>query len=447
MTGRGRSLISVLRDYGYPKVKPMDVYSDLFRLGDHHIQRNRESSANTGVYKSNPIILGEKDGKVTRSILFEDTFEETLEKYQQYDWAITNGITYWGRSNKADTQGALYGLIFDLDGVTPDKLDNFLSGALQGRAYPIPNYIVLSGHGIHLYYVLDKPLQLFPYTKIQVKTLKYALTNKIWNMNTSTLSNKQYQGINQGFRVIGGKTKLKNKKVQAYRVSSNHVSIDYLNSFVPEEQRFDPAIVKEESSYSLEQAKKKFPDWYERRVVNHEPAGQWIVNESLYKWWLNQIWNGATYGHRYFCIMALAIFAAKCGIYDEERVRKDALALVDKLSSLDKRHPFTAQDINSALECLDRRYVTFPRHDLEKLTGIDMPANKRNGRTRAQHLVILQATNAAKRQLGEQLGGKPCKRELVKNFFKEHPKASVRIAARELGVSTSTIRRWHDSEN
>lgn len=442
-----RSLTSVLRGYSYPKAKPIDVYSDLFRLGDGYIQKKNETHKDTGKHKSNPIILGEKDGKVTRSILFEDTFEETLEQYQQYDWAITNGVTYWGRSNKADTQGALYGLIFDLDGVTPDKLENFLSGALQGRAYPIPNYIVLSGHGIHLYYVLDKPLQLFPYTKIQVKTLKYALTNKIWNMNTSTLSNKQYQGINQGFRVIGGKTKLKSKKVQAYKISSNRVSIDYLNSFVPEEHRIDLSVIKQESKYTLEQAKKLFPDWYQRRVINHEPTGQWVVNENLYKWWLNQIWSGATYGHRYFCVMALAIFAAKCGIYDEERVRKDALNLVDKLSSLDKKHPFTTQDINSALECLDRRYVTFPRHDLEKLTGISMPANKRNGRKREQHLVILHATNAAKRQLGEQLGGKPCKRDEVRAYFEEHPRASVRIAAHDLGVSTSTIRRWHNSED
>ena len=62
----------------------MEVYSDIFQLGDGFIQTEGEPG---GLHKANPIILGsfgghyDSDGKLVgdrrrRRILFEDTFEE-----------------------------------------------------------------------------------------------------------------------------------------------------------------------------------------------------------------------------------------------------------------------------------------------------------------------------------------------------------------------------------
>ena len=56
-------------------------------------------------------------------------------------------------------------MIFDLDGVTDKTLNNFLHGAFAADAYPIPNYLILSGHGVHLYYIFEDPVPLFPYIK------------------------------------------------------------------------------------------------------------------------------------------------------------------------------------------------------------------------------------------------------------------------------------------
>ena len=109
------SLESVLLEYGASEVSAMDVYSDTFQLGYGFIQTEGEPG---GLHKANPIILGsfgghyDSDGKLVgdrrrRRILFEDTFEETLAEFRDANWAITNGLTYWGRANTADAQSKM----------------------------------------------------------------------------------------------------------------------------------------------------------------------------------------------------------------------------------------------------------------------------------------------------------------------------------------------------
>ena len=97
--------------------------------------------------------------------------------------------------------------------------------------------------------------------------------------------------------------------------------------------------------------------------------------------------------------MCLAIFAAKCNIYDVDKVRADAMTLLPHFNSLNPSRPFTEDDVDSALECLDGRYVTFPRADIAKLSNIDIPRNKRNGRKRPQHIAMVNATRKMRRDV------------------------------------------------
>ena len=139
----------VVKWSGIP-VSAMDVYTDIFKLGENEIQIKDELP---GQYKANPIAyfknLGEDHGHFR--IMFENTFEDTLRELQQADFSILNGITYFGRRNVQNHASKMYAMIFDLDGVTESTLNNFFSGAFVGEAYPVPNYVVLSGHGVHLY--------------------------------------------------------------------------------------------------------------------------------------------------------------------------------------------------------------------------------------------------------------------------------------------------------
>ena len=455
------SLESVLYEFDAREVSAMDVYSDVFRLGSGFIQREGEPP---GEHKANPIILGSFGGRMRRRILFEDTFEQTLAEFQEADWAITNGLTYWGRANTADAQSKMCAMIFDLDGQDDARLRAFLYGArgdaLDGHGlYPVPQYVVLSGHNVHLYYVFDEPVDLYPNTKTQLKGLKYALTDCIWNYYTSNeWENPQHQGINQGFRVIGGRTK-NGGVVRAFRVNVHPATIDELNEYVPEDSRVDMSRLFRESRYTIDQARRAFPDWYERVVERAEAPRRraWPVKEDLYNWWLRRVRQpgGASFRHRYFCLMALAIFAVKCGVTDRERVRADMESLVPYMNLVDPEHPFGNDgEVDAAMECFDLRYVTFPRRDIEKITAINMPPNKRNYRKQPQHMEYLNGLRKMRRDvLGEneyENSGRPKgsgeKCELIRSYAREHPGANHSEIARVLGVSRPTVIKWLKSE-
>lgn len=439
-------LSEIVKKWGGHSETPMELYTDVFKLGEGYIQAEGEPP---GRFKANPLIIGHSGGdggRMHRKIMFEDTFAETLAEFQDMDWAFMSACTYFGRSNSAERQSKLYALVFDIDGVGDSNLNNFFSGAIVGGAYPVPQHVVLSGHGVHLYYVLEEPLDLYPNIKTQVKELKYALTRRLWNRYTSTVEDPQYQGINQSFRVPGSRTKTDAAipRCVSYRVNSHPVSIEELNTFVEEQSRVDLGKRYSETRMSAEEAKVKYPDWY-KRVVEGGERGQWIVKRDLFDWWIRKISTGATYGHRYFCIMALAIYAAKCGIYDRDEVKSAAMKLVPYLDSLNPKHPFTESDVDSALECLDGRYTTFPRSDIARLTDIEIQPNKRNGRKQDQHLKIARFArdlNYADGARWDDHNGRKPKRDLIRAYAAEHPEASQREIAAALGVSKTTVNKW-----
>lgn len=350
-------LEDILKKYGGVEVSAMDVYSDIFHLGENEIQRRNEEK---GIYKSNPLGYwkNDKDSKGHYRILFDDTFEETLKEFQEADFCIMNGLSYFGRKNVQEHASKMYAMIFDLDGVTDETLGNFLHSCFSDfTIYPLPNYIILSGHGVHLYYVFEYPIPLYPNIKIQLKELKYSLTTKMWNRYTTKHWERvQYQGINQGFRVIGGKTKIEGVRVRAFSLNTHPYCLEQLNQYVPKDKRIDETKLWKESKLTLAQAKKKYPEWYNKRVVRGEKQGTWTCKEDLYNWWIRKIQEGASVGHRYFCVMCLAIYGVKSGI-SKKQVEKDAIELIPFLNGMSDTEPFTESDVKSALECFDERYI------------------------------------------------------------------------------------------
>ena len=435
-------LEDILIKWGGVEVSAMEVYTDIFNLGYNEIQCDGEEA---GLYKANPIGYW-KNGtaKGHYRIMFDDTFEETLKELQEADFSILNGITYFGRKNVQEHASKMYCMIFDLDGVTDKTLNAFMSGAFVGNVYPIPNYIALSGHGVHLYYIFEYPIPLYPNIKMQLKAFKYAVIEKVWNTYTSKDKKKQFQGINQGFRVIGGKTKIEGVRVRAFRINEHPFTLEQLNQYIPKESRVDESKLYKESKMSLAEAKKKFPRWYEDKVVNKQPRRYWTCKRDLYEWWIEKIKEGATFHHRYFSVMCLAIYGVKCGIPFEE-VKELALSedFISFLNNINPDEPFTENDCLSALECYDTRYCTFPIDDIIKISGIDIEKNKRNGRKQDLHLRIARSNKEILKEAGEMgTEGRPPKEQLVIKYLMEHPNDNVSSVANALGVSRTTVYKY-----
>jgi biotin operon repressor len=216
--------------------------------------------------------------------------------------------------------------------------------------------------------------------------------------------------------------------------------LEELNEYVPEEHQIDEKKLWKESILTIAQAKKKYPLWYEKRVVKGEPKGTWTCKEDLYKWWLKKITNEASVGHRYFCVMCLAIYGIKSGV-SKEQVKKDAIELMMIFNEMSFDDPFRMIDIYSALECYDERYMTFPINDISKISGITIEKNKRNGRKQEQHIKIMNAIREVTHPNGEWRGN-TSKEKVIIEYLKDHPKESPTQIARALNVSRPTVYKY-----
>ena len=456
------SLYDVVTEYGFAECSPMSVYGDIFRFGSGSIQKRDEES--TEMLKTNPIVYmkndNEKQGRYR--ILFEDEFERYLSESYTYDFAITNGLTYFGRKMTLNKASKMYALFIDFDGLTDVTFNRFLYGATSpylaprgnGKLeflYPLPNYVVLSGHNAHLVYVFEEPISLYPNIKLQLKDFKYGLIGRIWNRYTSTIETPQYQGINQGFRPIGGKTKLAGVKVRAFATYHPKWTLEQLNEFVLEQYRIDTEQRYKPSQMSFDEASRKYPEWV-AALNDEKPRGFWCVNRKLYEWAFKKVRKESTYGHRYFGLMLLAMCAAKCSFYDEkknprpvtfEELKRDAEKLRPYLDKQKPECPMTDADIQSALECFDTSFVLFPRETAERLTAIDMPTQKRNYRPQTVHLararLLRDFDHPNNSWMNKQ--GAPTKQQLVIAYLQENPNANNSQAARALKVDVKTVRK------
>ena len=338
-------------------------------------------------------------------------------------------------------------LIFDIDSVGLDELDNMLrrfSNENRVRRIPIPTFIVSSGTGVHLYYVLEEPIDLFPNIKLQLKALKYNLTYRFWDYKgTSQDKNIQYQPLNQAFRMVGSMNEKYGTEVKGYLVGER-VPLDRLNEFATDEsvrvdinQRYKP------SKYSLKEAQERFPEWYDRVIIQKDKTPQkWHIKRDLYDWWKRQ-YGEITGGHRYYYLMCLAIYAVKCDISRKE-LETDMYDMFEELKYIPHSNKLSESDVISALEAYDRGYYNFKLDDIEKLTGLRFERNKRNYRTQREHLLRARTLQEIDYPNGEwrNKSGAPTKKEEVENYLQSNLNMSVSQVAKALGISRTTVYKY-----
>ncbi len=428
------------------QVTPYEFYRDLWPVGTFEREGHPEDN------KPNGLALQIYDKGRAKHFVLTDELEH-LEELLQGEFVITSPISYYGRRRTGKNARYAYALAFDLDGVQMPQLRDVLHQSNR-EIIPKPTYIVNSGRGLHLYYVLEQPHMMLPHIQSCLKELKYALTRQIWNRFTSTRKDVEVQGILQGFRMIGSPSKLGREfPVTAYR-SGEKVNVDYLVDFVPEtsgeRERIYDAL---KSKITLEEAKEKYPEWYQRRVVEGQPRGRWTIKRDLYDWWFNRIRDEINVGHRFFGCMTLAIYAVKCGISEEE-LREDAYSLLEGYDAMsyEDTNRFTEDDIEAAIGIYNDSYCTFPRDDIGKVTGLQMPVNKRNYQKQADHLEEARAIRDIRmkragkdwREGNGRPKGSGTAKKKVQQFRVESPEATKAECQRATGLDPKTIRKWWD---
>lgn len=433
--------------------------------------RKRESKTRSGKSRSAPVVE-----RYTLHDDLDEVEEIMADSIAKNEAVYMAPVSFFGKNSTGANARFLHAFAIDLDGVGPEQLGNILKQIRNGHdpklplwvSLPQPTFIVNSGTGIHLYYVLDKPVPLIPRFVPFLQEFKEKLTDYAWRDTTSFLEDKQFQGIYQPYRMPGTPTKLNGKaegskikdKYEAVAFAHNgpdgkpqRCSLEYLLDFAGfkngGKDRDDLLrLMATGGKTPIEQAKKLWPEWYQKRLVEGRPPGRWVDKRDLYEWWKRQIKEKAMDEHRYWCLNVLAAYADKCGVpYDE--LESDALALVPFLESLTKRpdNHFTEDEALAAIACYGNGVThRLSRARIERRTAIEVPANKRNYQKQADHLEearairdIRQRRNGTDWRDGN--GRKP-KRDEIRAYAADHPDASHSAIAKALGVSRTTVIKW-----
>lgn len=382
-------------------------------------------------------------------------------------------ISYYGKKANGTNARYLHAITLDLDGVGIKEL-KFLITYIQSGVLPVPTYLVNSGHGMHLYYILEEPEPLYRYARSPISQLKNALIDEIWNARTSMIVNhKDDQPWGQMYRVVGSLTKLgTGYPTTAYKVG-NYTTLESLNNFLFEQNRIQLPLEnyrpKGKSGHDLEYWKVENPDWYRRRILkefDRAPAPNKFP--WLYETFKRRFLRAARVGNRYNCMCVLFADAAQCGIPYEEAYSY-ATSLVEALNAgvEDEKDLFTQEDI----DCATKYYATDFGHfmtleRIEKLVGIQFPRNKRNGNSSSVHSKLMNASRNIKAETGivrdTRFGAKDGNKinrdgrkkgsknkvnkaeQTVRDFLQEHPDAKKVDVIRGTGLSKPTVYKWYD---
>ena len=486
---RSKHILEYLQQY-YDEIEPMDFYRFIFPEGALEKKGEYIEGKYTGILRevtSQKYIdsKGKERNRVNRYNITDDLeiLKEVIQRNNN-EFVITQPISYIGKSATAKNARELYALVIDLDGIKVKEVGDNAHGMhnlfyqfTESKQLPMPTFVVMSGTGIHLYYVFEKPIKLYYHVVNQLTKLKNELTKRIWYGSVTRFDkNIQYEPIVQPFRAVGTATKM-GTKARAFICSNERVTIDYLNEFVPNSAKaiLDEKIIK--NGVCLEEAKKMYPEWYETVVKKGQKKG-WQFNRAVYDKWMERLrddYDHFHFGNRYWSIFILAATAWKCGISFEE-VEEDAYSLVDKMNQLSKEEPFYEEDVAAALRGYDPRYVTLSTDFINRHCDNILPSNKRNNRSRYDHLqsdiwynektdpktgekTIKQGINMCKQQRefaltkmreNGEIKGRPKgsgeKKAIVVKWKEENPKGKKAQCHRETGLSRTTIDKWWGSD-
>jgi len=361
------------------------------------------------------------------------------------EFVIIPAVAFSGKNRTLENAYHLWGFAIDLDGVGLDQLGDLIH-QIENDAIPEPTYIVNSGHGLHVYYMFEDAIPMYPRLHGQLQELKKALTDVVWNAYTSTIpvEKRQYQSIVQGYRAVGSPSKLGRRyRVTAFLTGSKH-TLRYLMDWAETEKGVD---FDEFSHVTLDQAKEKWPEWYQWKIVEKNERKPFYYPRAVYDSWKKRMAQGAFDGNRYNCIAVMFSLAIRCQIEFDE-VLSDAMGIVPRLNRLTQKpsNEFTVDDVLDASSFYDEAFFNIGLKKIYRMTKIHIEPTKRNKRRRADHLRRARALQASDDPNGDwrYRGGAPKKCEVVAQYRKEHPEASVTEVARALGISRPTVYKWWD---
>ncbi|ACX53249.1 regulatory protein LacI (plasmid) [Ammonifex degensii KC4] len=296
--------------------------------------------------------------------------------------------------------------VVDVDGadaVELEKLMRYVWGVLPAE----PSYVVNSGVGVHFVYALSRP--------VEVQGLRYALNelNRRIQEAFAGIGRLDKHPLVHPYRWPGFRTKI-GTTATAFQ-AHGHYDIEELLEVFGVKADKPVRKRKEQGVLYLPRGKRAFFEWVLRRLFRNPPIP----------------------GRRHNSFFALGIIAYKC---KREVPREEAREAVEMVYCDIVRYRMDAGfSLEEAYEAFEKGYnpkaVTVTWKYLCELLGWEYMPNKRNKRSRQDHLKYMSAIRKAKVDFR--------RNELLPRVVRLRAEGrSLREIAREVGVSKNTVARW-----
>lgn len=435
------------------EVNAEELINDIFQIQTADYIQNSDEKCNQ---KGNPIVYvnasynHETVAPKYPTILFKDTVKDTMANLpKQFPYAIINNCTYFGKHKNNEKLDKCFGITQEIDNMSNRQLELFLNDC-QTQQLPLPNFITFSksGKGVHLYYLFSEPVNCKWWNTEQLANLKHALCKKLWTNKYSDAPPQNSQPFVQSFMLPGFNLGNRTTSItRTFLLNQSHYNVEDFASeigctWLNEKSAKHLYNKFPGAKHSLAYCKKNYPKWYQKVIIEQRPAKAYVTNAKFYEWFLKQMSTpgNVEYGHRYYAVGALTIIGVKCEIPKSQIISnvKDVMPILNADKTIPK---FTFEEMNLAINHFyNKKNMKVTRKRLEEYSGIKMNKQKRNYRTREEHMKYMQKIRNKK--TSGNWRKKWNRKQMVFEWAKNNKELNRTVCAQELKISRNTANKY-----
>lgn len=378
--------------------------------------------------KEFPVVIIDEEGDEEIKHVVPMSVADAIEQAETRNDVLLGGCSYFNNWISKRSAKDIYTFIIDMDNVYSGTLLMALRDewrTASGLVLPKPTYIVNSGTGLHLYFVLTEPIPNYKSATENLDKLYRALA--IQQTTQRVYLRKQVQWFGQDFRMAGGLNKY-NWKNEVFKVGEKW-DIDELGKAVGLE---DVHFIR----YGEKCTKK--PQYGQRRASRKRNG--WYSDRAWYDMALQSCIDKTKEGNRYMSMCALSVIAWKCKVPEAELAR-DLQGLLPYYNRGAARI-VKPKEIRSAMKMYNSKAMLTQRETLENWQGWEYKPIKRNGRKQAEHMAVMRAIENVVAPNWRDENGRKTKKRLVNEWRQLHPDGKKADCIRETGLSKPTVYKW-----
>lgn len=450
-----------LNSLGFEEYTYKDFYRDIFKNNlDDYGENTKGKYIGMAIEKLHEDLLDEGRTQYIYNDL--NKLDILVEKM---NFCMMGPFSYFGHSSKNKNVAEIYGFVFELDDLYRGDINsievagvrNIFTCVERGEC-PRPTYITSSGHGVHLYFLFDKPYKNRYEFRNTLSAYRKQCIDFVWG-TCSTLKKKQKQQLFQKFRIVGAPTKNMLSGESGYQVvkafrTGKHLTIDELNSVASIDHKISVEYHRAKNTLSYAEAKEKYPDW-----DPHKPK-TYTLNRAVFDTYKKLCRENIHVGCRYYRMYYMVVMGKKCGLSDLE-IKTEVTELFNYITKFyigqDDKPQLLVSDLNTALLAIDEDEVKLKKTtkgSVEVNADIQFNTQRRNRRKQDVHLKIIRNNKRTLIELGEDnwdKGGRPkgsgTKKDQIIQFRKNNPTANKNQCIKATGISKMTVYKWWDAIN